>query len=100
MLIMRSPKGWTWPKKLDGKPLENSFRSHQVPVGEPQKNSEHLALVEEWLRSYGWRQDHNGYSHLSSQDLVTNKRLVGRAQDLMDVESLLLSEKQRGQEQP
>jgi xylulose-5-phosphate/fructose-6-phosphate phosphoketolase len=52
MLIMRSPKGWTCPKKLDGKPLENSFRSHQVPVPEPQKNSEHLVLLEEWLRSY------------------------------------------------
>lgn len=52
MLIMRSPKGWTCPKELDGKPLENSFRSHQVPVPEPQKNSEHLALLEQWLRSY------------------------------------------------
>jgi len=52
MLIVRSPKGWTCPKELDGKPLENSFRSHQVPVPEPQKNSEHLALLEQWLRSY------------------------------------------------
>jgi xylulose-5-phosphate/fructose-6-phosphate phosphoketolase len=52
MLILRSPKGWTCPKELDGKPLENSFRSHQVPVPEPKKNSEHLALLEQWLRSY------------------------------------------------
>ncbi len=52
MLILRSPKGWTCPKELDGKPLENSFRSHQVPVREPKKNSEHLALLEQWLRSY------------------------------------------------
>ncbi|HEX8844705.1 MAG TPA: phosphoketolase family protein [Pyrinomonadaceae bacterium] len=52
MLILRSPKGWTCPKELDGKPLENSFRSHQVPVEEPQKNTERLALVERWLRSY------------------------------------------------
>lgn len=52
MLIVRSPKGWTCPKELDGKPLENSFRSHQVPVAEPQKNSAHLAVLEAWLRSY------------------------------------------------
>jgi xylulose-5-phosphate/fructose-6-phosphate phosphoketolase len=52
MLILRSPKGWTCPKELDGKPLENSFRSHQVPIEEPQTNSERLALLEHWLRSY------------------------------------------------
>lgn len=52
MMIMRSPKGWTCLKELDGKPLENSFRSHQVPVEKPQQNSEHLVLLEGWLRSY------------------------------------------------
>jgi xylulose-5-phosphate/fructose-6-phosphate phosphoketolase len=52
MLIMRSPKGWTCPRELDGKPLENSFRSHQVPVEKPQQNPEHLMVLERWLRSY------------------------------------------------
>jgi xylulose-5-phosphate/fructose-6-phosphate phosphoketolase len=53
MLILRSPKGWTCPKQVDGKPLEGSFRSHQVPIEKPQTNPEHLALLEQWLRSYG-----------------------------------------------
>jgi xylulose-5-phosphate/fructose-6-phosphate phosphoketolase len=52
MLIMRSPKGWTCPAELDGKSLENSFRSHQVPVEKPQQNPEHLIVLERWLRSY------------------------------------------------
>jgi len=53
MLILRSPKGWTCPKQVDGKPLEGTFRSHQVPIEEPQTNPEHLALLDQWLRSYG-----------------------------------------------
>lgn len=52
MLILRSPKGWTGVKTLDGKPVEGSFRSHQVPVADVQENSAHLKLVEDWLRSY------------------------------------------------
>jgi xylulose-5-phosphate/fructose-6-phosphate phosphoketolase len=52
LLILRSPKGWTGVKKLDGKPVEGSFRSHQVPVPDVKKNSAHLKLVEKWLRSY------------------------------------------------
>lgn len=52
MLILRSPKGWTCPKELNGKPLEGSFRAHQVPIENPRENSERLALLEEWLNSY------------------------------------------------
>ncbi len=52
MLILRSPKGWTCPKELDGKTLENSFRSHQVPIDKPQDNPEHLDLLSRWLLSY------------------------------------------------
>jgi xylulose-5-phosphate/fructose-6-phosphate phosphoketolase len=52
MLILRSPKGWTGVKELDGKPVEGSFRAHQVPVADVKKNPEHLQLVEDWLRSY------------------------------------------------
>ncbi len=53
MLVLRSPKGWTCPREIDGKPLAGSFRSHQVPIEDPQKVSERLALLEHWLRSYG-----------------------------------------------
>ena len=52
MIILRSLKGWTGVKTLDGKPVEGSFRAHQVPVPDVKKNPAHLKLVEEWLRSY------------------------------------------------
>ena len=52
MLILRSPKGWTGVKELDGKPVEGCFRAHQVPVPDVKKNPQHLQLVEDWLRSY------------------------------------------------
>jgi xylulose-5-phosphate/fructose-6-phosphate phosphoketolase len=52
MIILRSPKGWTGPKSVDGLPTENSFRSHQVPLAELSSNPEHLKLLEEWMRSY------------------------------------------------
>ena len=52
MIILRSPKGWTGPKVVDGLPAEGSFRSHQVPLSNIGKNPEHLRQLEEWLRSY------------------------------------------------
>ena len=52
MIILRSPKGWTGPKVVDGMPVEGTFRSHQVPLGEVRTNPEHLAMLEEWMRSY------------------------------------------------
>ena len=52
MIILRSPKGWTGPKFVDGLPAENSFRSHQVPLDKLASNPEHLRQLEEWLRSY------------------------------------------------
>jgi xylulose-5-phosphate/fructose-6-phosphate phosphoketolase len=51
MIILRSPKGWTGPKVVDGKPTEGTFRSHQVPMGEMNKPG-HLKLLEKWMRSY------------------------------------------------
>ncbi len=51
MIILRSPKGWTGPKLVDGKPTEGTFRSHQVPMGEMDKPG-HLALLESWMQSY------------------------------------------------
>jgi xylulose-5-phosphate/fructose-6-phosphate phosphoketolase len=52
MIIMRTPKGWTGPKVVDGLKLEGSFRSHQVPVSETKTNTAHLKILEEWMRSY------------------------------------------------
>jgi xylulose-5-phosphate/fructose-6-phosphate phosphoketolase len=52
MLIPRTPKGWTGPKELDGKRIEGSFLSHQVPTKEAKTNPNHLKAVETWLRSY------------------------------------------------
>jgi len=52
MIVLRTPKGWTGPKFVDGLPTENSFRSHQVPLAELAQNPEHLRQLEEWMRSY------------------------------------------------
>ena len=52
MIVLRSPKGWTGPKMVDGKPAEGSFRSHQVPLSNVATNPEHLRQLEEWMRSY------------------------------------------------
>jgi len=52
MIVLRSPKGWTGPKVVDGLPAENSFRSHQVPLAELANKPEHLKMLEDWMRSY------------------------------------------------
>ncbi len=52
MLIMRTPKGWTGPKFVDGKPVENTWRAHQVPFSELREKPDHLRLLEDWMRSY------------------------------------------------
>jgi xylulose-5-phosphate/fructose-6-phosphate phosphoketolase len=52
MVILRSPKGWTGPKEVDGHKVEGFWRAHQVPMAEMHENPSHLALLEEWLRSY------------------------------------------------
>ena len=51
MIIVRSPKGWTGPKYVDGLETEGYWRSHQVPFGDMQK-PEHVKLLEEWMKSY------------------------------------------------
>ena len=51
MIILRSPKGWTGPKFVDGKPIEGTWRAHQVPVADLEK-PEHLKILEDWMRSY------------------------------------------------
>ncbi|WP_373427622.1 phosphoketolase [Arthrobacter sp. B3I9] len=52
MIVLRSPKGWTGPKKVDGQQVEGTWRSHQVPLNEVRTNTEHLAQLEQWLKSY------------------------------------------------
>jgi xylulose-5-phosphate/fructose-6-phosphate phosphoketolase len=52
MIVMRTPKGWTGPKEVDGLPVEGTWRAHQVPLPEVRTNPDHLKQLEEWLRSY------------------------------------------------
>jgi xylulose-5-phosphate/fructose-6-phosphate phosphoketolase len=52
IIILRTPKGWTGPKAVDGKTTEGSWRSHQVPLAELATKPEHLRLLEQWMKSY------------------------------------------------
>lgn len=52
MIVLRTPKGWTGPEEVDGLPVENTWRSHQVPLSGVRDNPEHLRQLEAWLRSY------------------------------------------------
>jgi xylulose-5-phosphate/fructose-6-phosphate phosphoketolase len=51
-IVLRTPKGWTGPRQVDGVPIEGTFRAHQVPVSAVRENPKHLSLLEDWLRSY------------------------------------------------
>jgi xylulose-5-phosphate/fructose-6-phosphate phosphoketolase len=52
MIVMRTPKGWTGPKEVDGKPVEGTWRAHQVPVTDFATKPEHLKILEDWMKSY------------------------------------------------
>jgi xylulose-5-phosphate/fructose-6-phosphate phosphoketolase len=52
MIILRTPKGWTGPKIVDGVPIEGTFRSHQVPITDLDTKPEHLKILEQWMKSY------------------------------------------------
>ena len=52
MIVLRTPKGWTGPKVVDGLPVEGTFRSHQVPLTDVRDDPARLAQLEEWMRSY------------------------------------------------
>jgi xylulose-5-phosphate/fructose-6-phosphate phosphoketolase len=52
LIVLRTPKGWTGPKEVDGQKVEGFWRSHQVPLAEVRTNPQHLRLLEEWMRSY------------------------------------------------
>ena len=53
MLVLRTPKGWTGPREVDGQQVEDTWRSHQVPLTHARENPEHLRLLEDWMRGYG-----------------------------------------------
>ena len=52
MIVLRTPKGWTCPKEIDGKKTEDYWRSHQVPMGEMHQNTSHIKILEDWMKSY------------------------------------------------
>src|SRR3989440_2593171 len=52
MIVLRTPKGWTGPKEVDGLPVEGTWRAHQVPLANVRNNPQHLAMLEQWMRSY------------------------------------------------
>lgn len=64
MIILKSPKGWTGPKYVNGLKIEGNFRAHQVPITDPVTNPEHLAQLEEWLRSYKPQELFDNMGHL------------------------------------
>jgi len=52
MIVLRTPKGWTGPREVDGVQVEGTWRAHQVPPAETRGNAAHRELLEQWLRSY------------------------------------------------
>ena len=52
LIVLRTPKGWTGPREVDGQQVEDSWRSHQVPMTDVRDNADHLGVLEDWLRSY------------------------------------------------
>jgi xylulose-5-phosphate/fructose-6-phosphate phosphoketolase len=72
VIVLRSPKGWTGPKEVDGITTEGSFASHQVPLSELTSNPEHLKMLESWLRSYKPEElfDENGRLFSQLEELI------------------------------
>lgn len=72
MIILRTPKGWTGPKEVDGKKTEGSWRSHQVPLANMAKYPEHVKMLEEWMKSYKAEElfDQEGRLHQELADLA------------------------------
>jgi len=71
MIVLRTPKGWTGPREVDGVQVEGTWRSHQVPLTETRTNPEHLRQLEEWMRSYRPQElfDENGMVRAAVTDL-------------------------------
>ncbi len=81
MIVLRTPKGWTCPKEVDGIPIEGTFRAHQVPLATVRENPEHLHILEAWMRSYEPEKlfDHNGtfLEELAALAPSGNRRMGG-----------------------
>jgi xylulose-5-phosphate/fructose-6-phosphate phosphoketolase len=79
MIILRSPKGWTGPKQVDGKKTEDNWRSHQVPFADIAKKPEHIKILEDWLKSYKPEElfDKNGrlLEELTELSPIGNRRM-------------------------
>lgn len=79
MIILKSPKGWTGPEYVDGKKVEGTWRSHQVPLSEVYTNPNHLKLLESWMKSYCPEElfDKDGHLKLELQELAPkgNRRM-------------------------
>ena len=79
MIVLRSPKGWSGSIEVDGHKVEDFWRAHQVPITEPQTNTEHLKLLEKWLQSYRPEElfDSSGKLRIGLQELApTGKRRI------------------------
>ena len=81
MIVLRTPKGWTCPKEVDGIPIEGTFRAHQVPLATVRENPEHLKILETWMRSYKPEElfDENGkfIDELAELAPADNRRMGG-----------------------
>lgn len=79
MIVLRTPKGWTCPREVDGHQVEDNWRSHQVPLGKMHENPDHVKLLEEWMRSYRPEElfDEHGTLHreLSALAPIGNRRM-------------------------
>lgn len=114
MIILRAPKGWTGPKKdLDGNPIENSFRAHQVPIPVSQENMEHKDLLVNWMESYKPEElfDEDGYpteivrrnipdeKHRMSTNPITNGGIHPKTLNLPDYRDFALDVEKQGRGQ-
>jgi xylulose-5-phosphate/fructose-6-phosphate phosphoketolase len=80
LIVLRSLKGWTGPKEVDGQKVEGFWRAHQVPLPEVRQNPEHLRLLEEWLRSYRPQELFDEAGHLAkdiAETTPTGNRRMG-----------------------
>jgi xylulose-5-phosphate/fructose-6-phosphate phosphoketolase len=72
MIVMKTPKGWTGPKEVDGQKTEDYWRSHQVPMAEMAQKPEHIKVLEDWMKSYKAEElfDENGRLHSELRELA------------------------------
>lgn len=114
MIVLRAPKGWNGPKQdLDGNPIENSFRAHQVPIPVSQEHMEHKELLVNWMKSYKPEElfDENGYptelvrqnipdkQHRMATNPITNGGIDPQVLNLPDFRDFTLDIKKQGRGQ-